>query len=74
MYIKQVNSKEYDVFIGSGWENHLRVTLAHSERKAVPVTVENHVEVTPKLLELIYYKIKKQQAYDNRNKSLSQVR
>jgi hypothetical protein len=72
MFIKQRNSETYDVFIGDGWDNHLSVTLAHSERKAVPVTAAPHLDATPKLLELIYFKIKKQQN-EERNKKRNQA-
>jgi hypothetical protein len=61
------NDNEFDVFIGNGWENWLRVTLDHSKRQAaVEGFLASHVEVTPKLLELIYYKCKKFQVAERR--------
>ncbi len=67
MEIKPLDgNKEFDVFIGNAWDNWLRVNLDHSHRRASVVRVAEHVEVTPKLLELIYFKIKKLQIAERR--------
>jgi hypothetical protein len=66
MVIKQRNQSLWDVFIGDGWDNFLSVRLNHKERKAEVFFAEPHVDATPKLLELIYFKIKKQIANERK--------
>lgn len=56
MEIKQLyEENEFDVFLGLGWNNWLRVRT--NRDKTVDVLGKSeHINVTPKLLELIWYK------------------
>jgi len=58
MYIKELyNPREYDVFLGDGWENWVRVKYTSSNKiEVVNTSVE---ELEPSTLRLIYFKLKK---------------
>lgn len=47
----------YDIFLGTGWENWMRVNVKSSEVEVI--NKSDNVEVTKKLLELIFYKIRR---------------
>ena len=62
MFIKPLwDTNTYDIFLGKGWENWIRVFVTPQRRVNVVKKAE-HVDPTPKLLELIFYKIRKQEA------------
>jgi len=56
MFIKPLwDTKEYDVFVGKGWENWARVKM---DRNKVTV-VKSAIEIDPSTMRLIFFKIKK---------------
>jgi len=56
MEIKQLdNNREFDVFLGNGWENWIRVKYSNSRVDII----KSNLEPTQSTLDLIYYKIKK---------------
>lgn len=58
MYIKSLyDPREFDVFLGEGWENWVRVKfMSPSRLEIIKTTVE---DLDPSTLQLIYYKLKK---------------
>jgi len=57
MFIKALdNPREYDVFLGSGWTNWIRVKFINNGVEVVKKSVE---EIEPATLSLIFYKIKR---------------
>ena len=57
MFIKSLDTpRQYDVFLGSGWENWLRVTV---NKNKLEVIKTNLSDIDPKTLQLIFFKIKK---------------
>lgn len=56
MFIKDLYSpKEFDVFLGEGWENWVRVRLGGPAKIKI---LASNVEVEENTLRLIFYKIK----------------
>ena len=59
MEIKQLfEENEFDVFLGRGWENWLRIKVGRNKNVEVLMKAD-HVDPTPKLLELIYWKTRR---------------
>lgn len=57
MYIVQLyNPREYDVFLGEGWENWVRVKYGQNRVDVVKTDVD---ELEPNTLKLIFFKIRK---------------
>lgn len=57
MYIKPMwDSREFDVFVGHGWENWIRVKVVKNSCVIVKTNVDN---IDPATLRLIYFKVKK---------------
>ena len=59
MYIKTLEQNKFDVFLGNGWLNWVRVQVKGNQVEVL--NKSEHVDVTPKLQELIYFKIRKYQ-------------
>lgn len=60
MLIKPLDAyKEYDVFLGDGWENWVRVRYGRGEVKVLKTSVE---DLDPAALKIIFYKIRKTRA------------
>lgn len=56
MEIKQLdNNREFDVFVGKGWSNWVRVKYTSSKVEVI----KSSFQPSETTLELIYYKIKK---------------
>lgn len=59
MLIKPLyDPREYDVFIGYGWENWVRVRLIQGNN-GLEVISTDVTNIDPKTLQLIFFKIKK---------------
>ena len=57
MLIKSLDEyKQFDVFLGHGWENWLRVKHDHNK---VTVLKSSVPDIEPQTLRLVYFKIKK---------------
>ena len=62
MYLKSLDEDNvFDVFLGNGWTNWLRVKVLSNTNKVEVVKKADHVDVTDKLRELIYFKIRRYQ-------------
>ena len=60
MYIKSLGEEnKFDVFLGNGWLNFLRVQVQGN--KIEVLSKADHVDVTDKLKELVFFKIKRYQ-------------
>jgi hypothetical protein len=59
MEIKRLyNDNEFDIFLGSGWENWIRVKVGRNKQVECLAKAE-HVQLNDKLAELIYYKTRR---------------
>lgn len=59
MFIKSLyNPREYDVFLGEGWENWVRVRIGNNNK--IQVLKTNIEELEPSTVRLIMFKINKQ--------------
>jgi len=60
MEIKKLDlHNQYDVFVGDGWENWLRVQIDNRAPSVEVLKSSDDVEVTPELMQFIFFKIKK---------------
>ena len=60
MFVKPLYDKEeYDVFLGEGWLNWVRVRALPRNRTVEVLGKADHVNVTDKLKELIFFKTRK---------------
>ena len=59
MYLKPLEANKFDVFLGTGWLNHVRVQVKGNTVEVL--SKAEHVDVSDKLKELIFFKIKKYQ-------------
>jgi hypothetical protein len=55
---KLYDDNEFDVFLGSGWDNWIRVKIGKNKQVEV-LDKSEHVTPTPKLLELVFYKTRR---------------
>jgi hypothetical protein len=62
MFIKPLyDDNQFDIFLGNGWSNWLRVQVGNSVRDTKVLSKAEHVEPSDKLKELIYFKVRKYQ-------------
>lgn len=62
MYIKPTyEDNQFDVFLGNGWTNWLRVQIGSSYKEVKVLDKAEHIEPSEKLKELIFFKVKRYQ-------------
>lgn len=61
MFIKPLYDKEeYDVFLGQGWENWVRVKAIPRDRTVTVLAKSEHVNVTDGLKQAIFFRTRKE--------------